>query len=177
MAPAVREIYDESKQLFGLPFVLNWIKCQGSNEELLSGNWAKLKNTLILGQVPNILKQLIIYNVSSEKRCDYCSQAHEVFANLMGKSLKSDDPNFKVTEHMDSDVLPHSYRVAVKTVTKAALKPAQITDEDINELAEAGFSADEIKELMAQADLVNMLNTIADISGIKVDSELLEMAN
>lgn len=177
VSPAVQQIYDESKQMFGLPFVLNWIKCQGSNEELLAGNWAKLKNTLILGNVPNILKQLIIYNVSNEKQCDYCSQAHEIFANLMGKSLNGDDPDFKVTQNMDSDVLPHSYRVAVKTITKAALKPAQIGDEDINELSEAGFTNAEIKELMAQADLVNMLNTIADISGIKVDSELLEMAN
>lgn len=32
----------------------------------------------------------------------------------------------------------------------------------------------EVQELMAQADLVNMLNTIADVSGIKIDNELLE---
>ena len=176
VTPAVQQIYDESKRLLGLPFVLNWVKCQGSNEELLAGNWAKLKSTLVLGQVPNILKQLIIYNVSHEKQCDYCSQAHEIFANLMGKSL-SDDPNFKVTENMESDLLPQSYRVAVKTITKAALQPSAIDDNDIRQLAEVGFGEDEIKELMAQADLVNMLNTIADISGIKVDSELLEMAN
>ncbi|HCV81390.1 MAG TPA: alkylhydroperoxidase, partial [Zunongwangia profunda] len=36
------------------------------------------------------------------------------------------------------------------------------------------FSNAEIQELMAQADLVNMLNTIADVSGIKIDNELLE---
>jgi alkylhydroperoxidase family enzyme len=38
-----------------------------------------------------------------------------------------------------------------------------------------GFDQAEIQELMAQADLVNMLNTIADISGIKIDNELLEI--
>ncbi|MEE3148197.1 MAG: carboxymuconolactone decarboxylase family protein, partial [Bacteroidota bacterium] len=31
-----------------------------------------------------------------------------------------------------------------------------------------------IQELMAQADLVNMLNTLADVSGIKIDNELME---
>lgn len=176
VSPGVQEIYDESKQMLGLPFVLNWIKCQGGDEELLTGNWSKLKHTLIMGKVPNILKQLIIYNVSTMKNCSYCSRAHEIFANLMGKNL-SDDPDFMVTEHIDSEFLPLSYRMAIKVVTKAALNPSSITDSDMEDLSEAGYNDAEIKELMAQADLVNMLNTIADISGIKVDNELLEMAN
>lgn len=171
----VKEIYDDAMKTLGLPFVLNWFKCQGSNEELLAGNWAKLKNTLVLGNVPNIVKQLIIYNVSTQKGCDYCSQAHGIFANMMGKSL-SEDPGYKVTEHIDSDTIPKSYRTAVNIVTKAALNPASVTDEDLAELADAGYNDAEIKELMAQADLVNMLNTIADISSIKIDSEMLEMA-
>ena len=41
-------------------------------------------------------------------------------------------------------------------------------------IEDAGFDEEEVQELMAQADLVNMLNTIADISGIKIDNELLE---
>lgn len=176
VSPAVQAIYDESKQLFGIPFVLNWIKCQGSNEDLLTGNWAKLKSTLIIGRVPNLLKQLIIYNVSAERKCDYCSQAHGIFANLLGKSM-GDTPDFKITLNLNNEYLPASYRIAIDVITKAALFPAEITDEDMYKLADAGFSADEIKELMAQADLVNMLNTIADISGIKLDGELLEMVN
>ena len=75
---------------------------------------------------------------------------------------------------IDSSLIPESYRTAIKVVTKAALRPAQITDEDFNLLEEAGFDQEEVQELMAQADLVNMLNTIADISGIKIDNELLE---
>jgi len=55
--------------------------------------------------VPNILKQLIIYNVSAKKGCDYCSQAHGIFANLMGRSM-SDNPDFKVTENMESEIVP-----------------------------------------------------------------------
>ncbi len=172
----VREIYDESKKMLGLPFVLNWFKCQGSNEVLLTGNWEKLKNTLILGNVPNILKQMIIYNISDKKGCDYCSQAHGIFANMMGKSMSS-DPNFNLTDNLEDDIIPISYRTAVKIVTKAALSPASVTDEDFQQLSDAGFSNEEIQELMAQADLVNMLNTIADIADIKLDSEMLEMAN
>jgi alkylhydroperoxidase family enzyme len=62
----------------------------------------------------------------------------------------------------------------VKIVTNAALNHHEVSDEDFAELEKAGFSQKEIQELMAQADLVNMLNTIADVSGIKIDNELLE---
>jgi AhpD family alkylhydroperoxidase len=169
----VQAIYDDTMQTLQLPFVLNWFKCQGNNATLLSGNWSKLKSTLIEGEVPNILKQLIIYNVSKIRGCEYCAKAHGIFANSMSRMINEDD-NFKVTENLDSPLLPNSYKKAIRLVTKAALQTETITDEDFEELEAEGFTPAEIQELMAQADLVNMLNTIATISGIKVDNELLE---
>jgi len=171
-SPEVQQIYDETKRELGLPFVLNWFKCQGSNPVLLRGNWAKLRATLIQGSVPNVLKQLIIYNVSAQRGCQYCAKAHSIFANSMGKSFGSD---FVITENLDSDLIPLSYRIAVKVVTNAALNSASVTGSDFQQLFDAGFDEQEIQELMAQADLVNMLNTIANISGIRIDNELLEI--
>lgn len=173
-SPEVQEIYDETKTQLGLPFVLNWFKCQGNNAVLLRANWEKLRNTLLVGEVPVLLKQLIIYNVSKQRGCNYCQRAHGIFSNLMGKSL-SDDKNFKAAESLYSPPVPAAYSTAVKVITKAALNHANITGEDFDELMDAGFSSSEIRELMAQADLVNMLNTIADITGIKIDNELLEI--
>jgi AhpD family alkylhydroperoxidase len=172
-SPEVKALYNETMKTLQLPFVLNWFKCQGSNITLLKGNWSKLRSTLIEGKVPNILKQLIIYNVSQERGCDYCAKAHGIFADSMS-SVLTDDENFRVTDDLESPVLPNSYKTAIKIVTKAALDSDAITDEDFEELTAQGFTEEEIQELMAQADLVNMLNTIATISGIKVDNELLE---
>ena len=172
-SPKVKDVYDETMRTLQLPFVLNWFKCQGNNGTLLQGNWTKLKTTLIEGKVPNILKQLIIYNVSQQRGCDYCAHAHGVFADSMS-GLLSPDPDFKVTEDLHSPLLPDSYKTAIRIVTKAALETSELTDEDFETLTAAGFTDEEIQELMAQADLVNMLNTIATISGIKVDNELLE---
>jgi AhpD family alkylhydroperoxidase len=169
----VREIYDDTKKTLQIPFVLNWFKCQGSNANLLFGNWTKLKTTLMMGDVPNVLKQLIIYNVSKERGCEYCAQAHGIFADSMSGTI-SDQENFKVTENLDSPIIPESYRTAIKVVTKAALDHESISEKDFELLKDVGFNESEIQELMAQADLVNMLNTIADISGIRIDNELTE---
>jgi len=172
-SPEVKEIYDDTKKTLQLPFVLNWFKCQGDNALLLKGNWGKLKNTLMEGQVPNVLKQLIIYNVSKERGCNYCSHAHGIFADSMS-SMISEEEGFQATQSLNSPTMPISYKTAVQVVTKAALNHADISDEDFIKLEKAGFTSKEIQELMAQADLVNMLNTIADVSGIKIDNELLE---
>ena len=172
-SPEVQEIYDDTKRTLQIPFVLNWFKCQGSNATLLGGNWAKLKSTLMMGSVPNVLKQLIIYNVSKERNCQYCAQAHGIFADSMSAMI-NDNPNFKVTENLESPLIPESFRSAIKVLSKAALQSDHITDADFDKLKDVGFDDLEIQELMAQADLVNMLNTLADVSGIRIDNELLE---
>ncbi|QNF31317.1 carboxymuconolactone decarboxylase family protein (plasmid) [Adhaeribacter swui] len=169
----VKAIYEETMQVLQLPFVLNWFKCQGSNATLLRGNWAKLRSTLIEGEVPNILKQLIIYNVSKERGCEYCAHAHGLFADSMSRMI-SEEPDFQVTTDLDSPLLPNSYKSAIKLVTKAALNAQDLTNTDFEKLLQEGFTEQEIQELMAQADLVNMLNTLATISGIKIDNELTE---
>lgn len=169
----VKKIYDESMAELGIPFVLNWLKCQGSNEELLRGNWEKLKSVMLRGEVPGILKQVIIYNISKEKKCEYCAKAHGIFADGMSSQL-SDKSGFRVTENLSSDIIPESYKLALDTVTRAAINPKQILDADFEALRGQGFDDSEIHELFALADLTNMLNTIAEISDIKVDNELLE---
>ncbi len=171
-SPEVKVIYDDTMKTLQLPFVLNWFKCQGNNATLLEGNWSKLKNTLLKGTVPNVLKQLIIYNVSRTRGCDYCAQAHGVFANSMKADI-SEDPSYQATD-LQSPYLPKSYKTAIEIVTEAALRPQGISDEHYEELYSAGFSAAEVQELMAQADLVNMLNTLADLSNIQLDNELAE---
>ena len=169
----VKAIYEDTMKTLQLPFVLNWFKCQGSNANLLKGNWAKLKSTLMMGDIPNVLKQIIIYNVSKKRNCSYCAHAHGVFADSMSAMI-SEREDFRVTENLDSPIIPESYKVAIEVVTQAALDHQNISDKDFDKLKNAGFNLDEIQELMAQADLVNMLNTIADVSGIKIDNELLE---
>lgn len=170
--PEVRSIYDDTMKTLQLPFVLNWFKCQGNNALLLGGNWGKLKSTLMEGEVPNVLKQLIIYNVSKERGCDYCARAHGIFADSMS-SMISTDPGFRAT-NLEAPQMPSSYKAAIQVITKAALHAQDISEEDFHRLQQAGFTTSEIQELMAQADLVNMLNTIADLSGIKIDNELAE---
>ena len=174
-SPEVKGIYEETMKEMGLPFVLNWFKCQGSNYNLLKGNWEKLKNTMLRGNAPFILKQLIIYNISKNKGCHYCAHAHGLIANSLSETLTGNS-TVNLTENLDADFIPSAYKTAIRIVTNCALYPQNTSDDDFESLRSEGFSESEIQELMSLADLTNMLNTIADISGIKIDNELMEPA-
>ena len=169
----VKEIYNETMKELGIPFVLNWFKCQGNNATLLRGNWQKLRATMLVGQVPFILKQLIIYNISNLKGCTYCAHTHGTIANGLSKLLTGNDHE-KLTENMDSSYIPSSYKTAIRIITACALAPKAVSGQDYEELRDEGYSDQEIQELLALADLTNMVNTIADISGIHIDNELME---
>ncbi len=172
-APEVRAIYDETMRDLGIPFVLNWFKCQGNNATLLRGNWEKLRSTMLMGNVPFILKQLIIYNISNIKGCNYCAHAHGVIANSLSKMLTGVD-DVRITDDLDSIYIPSAYKTAIRIVTDLALLPRKATAQDFEDLYDEGFSDAEIQELMSLADLTNMVNTIAEISGIMIDNELME---
>jgi len=172
-SPEVKVIYDETMKEMGIPFVLNWFKCQGDNAVLLRGNWEKLRATMLRGSAPFLLKQLIIFNISNEKGCKYCAKAHGIIANSIGGTLLGDTTK-KITENLESPLIPAAYRKAIEIVTKCALDPQSTSEADFEALSNEGFTHNEIKELMALADLTNMINTIADVSGIKIDNELME---
>ncbi|HWB26177.1 MAG TPA: hypothetical protein VG738_11890 [Chitinophagaceae bacterium] len=172
--PEVQEIYDETMRELALPFVLNWFKCQGDNATLLRGNWEKMRHTMIRGNIPFILKQLIIYNISNIKGCQYCTHVHGLMANGLASSITT-DTNTKITDNLSADFIPSSYKTAIRIVTKCAMTPKQTLEDDFEDLRDEGFSINEIQELMALADFTNMVNTIADISGIQIDNELMEV--
>lgn len=169
----LRGIYDETMQTLSAPFVLNWFKCQGANPKLLRGNWEKVKGTLVEGTIPPLLKQLILYKVSKERNCRYCTFVHKSSADRLGRDQIQEDGDFAISENITNQYLPTSFTTAIRIVSKCALDPGATTDEDFEELYEEGFSVAEVQELMAQADMVNLFNTMSDVSGIPIDQELM----
>ncbi len=173
-SPELREIYDDIRAVLGTQTISNWLKCQGGNPRILQGNWLKVKDTLLRGCIPRLLKELIIYNISKERNCKSCSFVHKLSADQLGEvGDLSFGKIFKITESLENDLIPSSYRSAIRIATKCALNPLSTSTEDFDELRDEGYSDAEIHELMAQADLAIVLNTIADISGIEIDKEFL----
>jgi alkylhydroperoxidase family enzyme len=167
--PEVREIYDDILATLGMTALPNWVKAMGGNATLLRGNWEKTKAVVARGTLPALLKELVIFYISTRRGSEYCSACHAHAALQLDKSLTMTDLMALVQGEMGS--LPLSFQVALEVVAKAALDPASLDEADHQRLRDAGFSETEIPELFALADLSVMFNTITMTYGVPLDAE------
>lgn len=167
--PEVREIYDDILATLGATTLPNWVKAMGGNATLLRGNWEKTKAVVARGTLPSLLKELVIFYISTKRGSEYCSACHAHAALQLDRSLTMGDLMGIVNGEMGS--LPASYQAALQIVAQAALDPASLTDAEFQRLRAVGFSDEEIPELFALADLSVMFNTITMTYGVPLDAE------
>jgi alkylhydroperoxidase family enzyme len=169
-SPEVQVIYDEIRNTMGTPGVLNTFKAMGNNPNVLRAVWSMLRGTIIEGDVPMLLKQLILFKISIIAGNKYCTSLHGHDALNLDSTLTYDDL-MALAEGACAE-LPASFQVAIEVVSKAALNPKSVADEDFDfeeQLREVGFSESEIDELLAQGMLGVMLNMLTDTYDIPVE--------
>src|SRR4051812_9387285 len=129
-SPRIRLIYDEVMELTGSPDVFNFLKAFGNNEKVLRAFWSMLRYTLLEGEVPALLKQLILFRVSVEYGNTYCASLHGRTVLRMDPTITYDELiTMSDGENMD---IPDSYRVAIDLVTQFALHPKVVAAEDFD---------------------------------------------
>jgi alkylhydroperoxidase family enzyme len=173
-SPEARAIYDDVLATLGTTKLPIWIKALGASLPLLRGNWEKTKAVLATGQVPRLLKELIIFYVSTKRGSEYCSACHAHAALQQDPSLTYRDLKELVNGHEYAS-MPESFKVALRVAAKSALDPSAVSDDDFRALADAGFSGAEIGELLAQADLAVMFSTITMTYRLPLDPEYVAM--
>ncbi len=170
--PDVQAIYDEVNDALGVEDPPNWVKCMGSNPKVLRGNWEKTKAVLLEGDIPHLLKELIIYVISTRRGAEYCAAAHAHSALSLDDSLTIEDLN-SLAAGEAYEGMPSSFKAAIDVCERVALDPGGVSDEDFALLRDAGFNAEEIAEVLAQADLAVMFNTITSSLGLEIDAQYL----
>ncbi len=171
-APEVQAIYDEIMETMGSPDVLNVFKALGNNENVLRAVWLMLKNTLVAGEIPSLLKQLILFRISIKAGNKYCTSLHAHGACSLDSTLNYDDL-IALSEGEALEKLPASFQVALDIVSRAALEPKSVANKDFgleDELRDAGFSESEIDELLALGYFGVMMNTVVDAYDIPLEA-------
>ena len=163
-SPEVQAIYDEIMNTMGLPGVLNSLKALGHNPIVLRGVWSMLKATLIEGEIPELLKQLILFRISIVAGNEYCTSLHGHAALNLDPTLTYDDL-MALSGGDCSANMPPSFPVAIDIISRAALESKNIADpewEFEDELRDEGFSDSEIDELLAVGYFSVMMNMLTD---------------
>jgi len=163
-SPEVRAIYDEIMETMGLPSVLNTLKALGHNPHVLRGVWTMLRETLIEGEIPELLKQLILFKISTIAGNEYCTSLHGHAALNLDPTLTYDDL-VALTGGTCSAHLPPSFPVAIEIVSRASLEPKSVEDPEWDfeeQLRDEGFAESEIEELLAVGYFSVMMNMLTD---------------
>ena len=169
--PGVRGIYDDIIQTIGSPTVLNVFKALGNNENVLRAVWSMVKLAHVQGEVPALLKELILFRISVEAGNRYCESLHGHAALNLDPSLTYDDL-VALSEGKARGKLPTSFQAAIDIVSRAALQPKKVGDPDFDfeeQLRDEGFSESEIDELLAQGYFGVMMNMLTDAYDVPRD--------
>jgi alkylhydroperoxidase family enzyme len=161
-SPEVRAIYDDIMATTGKPDVPNIMKALGNNPRMLQAVWTMFRNTVIQGEIPQLLKELILFRISIHAGNEYCRSLHAHSACTLDPTLSYRDLR-EMAEGKSLKTLPASFQTAIELVSKMALDPHSVEADRASyeeELRDEGFSEAEIDELVAQAYFGVMMNTV-----------------
>ena len=161
-SPSVRAIFDEIMEATGKPDVPSIMKALGNNENALRAVWTMFRNTVIEGEIPNLLKELILFRISIHAGNEYCRSLHAHAACTLDPTLTYKDLR-SMAEGESLKGLPASFQAALDLVPQMALDPHSVADKQFayeEQLRDEGFSEAEIDELVAQAYFGVMMNTL-----------------
>lgn len=164
---ALETLYGKIKEGgFGGEHPINWFNSMGTRPDLCAAGWALIEATLVTGELPPTVKQMIAATVSARNRCRYCTVAHVTALQQLGVP----EP---VIESCTSDAelrdVPAAQRPILKFALRASSAPQSLTDDDFEELYDNGLTEGEVMEVIHVAISTNFVNAWADASGIDVD--------
>jgi len=163
-SPEVQALYDDITDTMGTPGVLNFLKALGHNARVLRAIWGMLKGVIIEGDIPALLKQLILFKISITAGNKYCTALHGHAALNLDPTLTYDDL-VALSEGSCESTLPPTFPVAIDIVFRASLdsKSCEMSDYDFEEeLRDEGFSESEIDELLAVGFFSVIMNMMTD---------------
>ena len=169
-APATREVYDDFMRTAGDTSVPLWLKTLGHSPALARAYWERAKGTLFGGTLPLPLKEMIVFAVSSKNGARYCSACHARCVLSLDKSLTFEDLQAMIASGT-SDKFPAYYRSVVRFALKATTNANSLANEDFEQLADEGFTKQEICEIIAVIDMATMFNVYTSALRIDLDPE------
>jgi len=165
VSPSVGAVFDTIKSTMEIPFVPNILRSQGLSESATQGIWQAFHNVFLKTNLPMPLASMILYCISANKNCQYCSTVHLATCKTVGV----DQDTLAALQNDLSALSPHRSRICIHFAVKCAVSPTLMTEEDFAELREEGINEEEIVEIVALAALGNYLDTIADTFRLEID--------
>lgn len=159
-------VYDEIRTRLGLGFVPSVFKAMAAvGADVLIQNWTAFKQTLLEGQLPLQLKEMIGLEVSREHASGSSIQFHARRLTFLGVP---DEIVAMLVATGDVESLPERTRAILRFVRACALDAAEVSSDDLEAL---GLSEDEALEVVDTVLMVAGLNRFSIEVGLVPELE------
>lgn len=165
--PKIKAVYDEILAELGFGIVPNVFKSMAVNPDLLEANWKKFRATILQGDVPRTLKEMVGVAISQANNSPYALNVHLHGLSALGMSEE-------ILRTLVSDFvacpLPEREKAVISFGLLAATNPQNLTETDYQHLYELGLDQAEIFEIVATADLFTSINRYTDTISLEIDA-------
>jgi uncharacterized peroxidase-related enzyme len=165
--PKAKAIYDQIKAELGFGIVPNLFKAMGSNPPFLETTWHKFRDTVLKGDLPRTLKEMIGVAISQANNSDYALKVHLHGLSALGMS---EEILRTLVSDFEACPLPVREKAVIRFGLTAGTRPLDLTDADFAELGKQGLDDDEIFEIIATANLFVGVNQFTDAIALEIDA-------
>ena len=160
-------VYDQIKAELGFGIVPNLFKSMATNPDFLEVNWRQFRSTILQGELPRTLKEMIGVAISQSNNSDYALKVHLHGLSALGMS---EEVLRTLVSDFEACPLPAREKAVIRFGLLAGTKPQQLTSEHYDQLRLQGLDNSEIFEIIATANLFAGVNQYTDAIALEVDA-------
>ena len=152
-----KRIYDQIQRNFG--GVINMFRAIGNSAAALESMWTSFV-ALSQGSLTGSLGEKMAVLVAELNRCEYCLAAHTVLGQKAGATAS------EMAQAQAGHSEDFKTQTALTFVAKLVNNRGQVTKDDVQTVRDAGFSDEEIAEILAHVALnifTNYTNVAFDV--------------
>ncbi len=165
--PKVKEVYNQILAELGFGIVPNIFKSMAINPDILEANWKKFRATILQGDVPRTLKEMVGVAISQANNSMYALKVHLHGLSALGMS---EEILQTLVSNFDACPLPEREKAVIKFGLLAGTKPLELNESHYQNLQSFGLDDSEIFEIVAAADLFSSVNRYTDAIALEIDA-------
>lgn len=165
--PKAKAVYDEIRTELGFGIVPNLFKSMALRPDFLEATWKQFRSTILQGDVPRTLKEMLGVAISQANQSEYALKVHLHGLSALGIS---EEVLRTLVSDFDNCPLPHREKAVISFGLLAATQPDQLSDVDFQQLRELGLDEAEIFEILATAALFTQVNQYTDAIALEIDA-------
>lgn len=164
--PKAKAVYEEILAELGFGIVPNLFKSMAINPDFLEQNWKKFRSTILQGDLPRTLKEMIGVAISQANNSQYALKVHLHGLSALGIS---EEVLETLVSDFDNCPLPEREKAVISFGLKAGTSPQTLAESDYVHLQKLGLDNSEIFEVIATANLFMAVNQYTDAIGLEID--------